>query len=174
MANSVFSGLPPILRPSGAIIHSLLESAGCGPQDRARDQRGAHHGVNRALRRLTKSKIILTKALPKPRLGGRLATDVFEVQLSAGERGAGVEAIFSRRARRQCGPDPIEVCTARPCPRPRTKRANERPNDGQRLRVGTLSCFSARGPLVVMRARPIEATKRRNAGPVHSRRVRGV
>ena len=109
MANSVFSGLPPILRPSGAIIHSLLESAGCGPQDRAREQSAAHHGVNRALRRLTKSKIILTKALPKvTRLDGRLSTDVSEAELSAGERGAGVEAIFFTNVRAAARPAPSE------------------------------------------------------------------
>ena len=90
-----------------------------------------------------------------------------------GARGRSGGDFFTNALAGTRGLPQFKCLTARPCPRQRTTRANERPNDGQRLRVGTLSCFSARGPLVVMRARAIEATKRRNAGRVHSRRVRG-
>ena len=94
-------------------------------------------------------------------------------KLARASEGQEWRRFFHQRARRQARPAPIEVCTARPCPRPRTTRANARPNDGQRLRVGTLFLIGARGTLVRAQPRAIRRTKHRNAGPVHSRRVRG-
>ena len=98
---------------------------------------------------------------------------MFEAELSAGERGAGVEAIFSQRARRQRGLPQLKCRTAR---RAHASGLRERTN----ARTTGSGCGSK--PFLISAAwyardraaQGHSATTCRNAGPLHPRRVRGL
>ena len=89
---------------------------------------------------------------------------MFEAELSAGERGAGVEAIFSPTRAPAARPAPIEVSHCPTLPTP-ADYASERTSERRAAVAGRdLVLISACGPLVVTRLGPSDANEASQRG----------